>query len=373
MSEVNQMSASILLHSARALAGYAASELFESRPDLRESLEPGAFGRWQNLLVQCLEELAAAIAANRTQLFVEHVQWMRAVLQARGIQAEALKSGLDCLSRVLVAELPPDSGTAAAGACQEAIRSLEHETDVSSARPLTADSFYGRLAGSYLLALLEGDRGRATRLVLDAAGAGHSVADLYLQVLLPAQEEVGRMWQEDEINVAEEHFATATAKMIMSQLRSCASVRESNGKTLLASAVAGNHHDIGLQAVAEFFEMDGWRVIQLGSDVPIRDLVEAVGFYQADLLGLSVSLRTQLATLKQTIEGVRRSERGAVVKILVGGRGLTGTSDLVAEFGADGYAADPSQAVVVGNALVEMGSEDPTGEDASKGAASAEG
>jgi methanogenic corrinoid protein MtbC1 len=200
---------------------------------------------------------------------------------------------------------------------------------------------------------------------MDAARAGHSVPDLYLKVLLPALEEAGRMWQEDEINVAEEHFATATTKRIMSQLRSRARMRAPNGKTLLASAVAGNHHDVGLQAVADFFEMDGWRAIQLGSDVPVRDLVEAVEFYRADLLGLSVSLRTQLATLRQTIEAVRGGERRAAVRILVGGRALAGASDLAAEFGADGYAPDPSQAVALGNALVGIGKQRRTGEDAS--------
>ena len=222
MSEVNQMSASILLHSARALAGYAVSELVESQPELIESLEPGAFHRWQNLLVKCVEELAAAVAVNRPQFFVEHVQWMGALFQARGVRAGALKSGLECLHRVLVAELSPDSATVAGDVCQEALRSLEHQSDVSSARPLATDSVHGRLAGSYLLALLEGDRSRATRMIQDAAEAGHSVTDLYLKVLLRAQEEVGRMWQEDEINVAEEHFSTATTKMIMSQLRSYA-------------------------------------------------------------------------------------------------------------------------------------------------------
>jgi len=81
------------------------------------------------------------------------------------------------------------------------------------------------------------------------------------------------------------------------------------------------------------------------------------------------SLRTQLATLKQTIEVVRHSERGAMVKIFVGGRGPAGASDLAVEFGADGCAADPTQAVALGNTLVGLRSEGPTGEDASKGPA----
>ena len=163
------------------------------------------------------------------------------------------------------------------------------------------------------------------------------------------------MWQDAEINIAEEHFTTATTRAVMAQLRARAVEKPANGKTLVTSAVAGNQHDIGLQVVADFFELDGWRVIQLGGDVPIPDLVEAVGFHQADLLGLSVCLSAQLKTLKETIESVRRSDCGAAVKILVGGRGLTGAADLAAEFGADGYAVDPAEAVLLGNTLVGLG------------------
>ncbi len=355
------MAANIILHSARALAGYAAGDLLESQPEFRESAGPAAFQRWQNLLAQCLEELAAAIATSRPQLFVEHVRWLQSLLAARGEQPLALQTALDCLERVLASELPEAPAGVAAGVCREAGEALKQGT-ADSAPIMTPESVFGRLAASYLLALMEGDRTRAMQIVIDAAEAGHTVQDLYLQVLLPAQEEAGRMWQAAEINVAEEHFATATTRMVMAQLRGRALAKGPNGKTLVASAVAGNQHDIGLQAVADFFEIDGWRVIQLGSDMPVHDLVQAVAFYHADLLGLSVCLHGQLTTLKQTIEAVRSSESGAAVKILTGGRGLTGVSELAAEFGADGYASDPIKAVALGNALVGLSSDRPHGE-----------
>ena len=354
MSELHEMTANVVLHSARALAGYATSELIEARPEMQASLEPGAFQKWQNMLVQCLEELAAAIALRRPQLFVRHVQWLQSLLTARDVENEALPSGMQALSKVLATELPADSGTVASALCRKAAERLRQAATPGD-QPLATDSLYGRLASSYLLAILEGDRARATRLILDAADAGHSAQDLYLKVLLPAQEEGGRMWQAAEINIAEEHFATATTRALLVQLRGRTPPGPSRGKTFVASAVAGNQHDIGLQAVADFFEMDGWRVIQLGCDVPVHDLVQAVGFYQADLLGLSVCLGSQLPTLNQTIDAVRRGERGAAVKILVGGRGLAGAEDLAAEFGADGYASDPRQAVALGRALVGLG------------------
>ncbi len=56
------------------------------------------------------------------------------------------------------------------------------------------------------------------------AVADSSVPDLYLQVL--------RMWQADEINVAEEHFATATTKMVLAQLRLRAPMQERTGRSL---------------------------------------------------------------------------------------------------------------------------------------------
>lgn len=362
MNQPDQIAAAMLRNGAGGLAGYAASDLLESRPELKQALATQAFATWQVVLRNCVEELAATLAAGQPQFFAGYAGWMQSVLTSRGVPSDALPSAVACLAQVLAAELPAESGARAASLLHEALRDLDRNmAEIPSF--LKSDTPHGRLAARYLLALLEGDRAQASRLILDAAQESSSVSDLYLQVLLPAQQEVGRMWQADEINVAEGHFATSTTSTILAQLRLRAPERERNGKTLLAAAVTGNRHDIGLQVVADFFEMDGWRVIQLGSDMPIPDLAQAVEFYQPDLLALSVSLHTQFATLTETIQAVRRGERGAVVKILVGGRGLAEATDLAQKFGADAYAADPNAAVALGNSLVGL---DGTGVAASR-------
>ena len=351
MNQPDQISAAFIRNGAAGLAGYAASELLESHPDLKQDLATRAFATWQGLLRQCLEELAAALAAGRPQFLAEYVRWMQSLLTARGLPPGAVAWAVDSLAKVLAAVLPAESGARAARVCRHALQALETpSTELPSFLP--AHTAHGQLAANYLLALLEGDRTRASGLILDAATAGFPVQELYLQVLLPAQQEVGRMWQTDEINVAEEHFATATIKMILAQLRLHAPNQPLNGKTVLATSVVGNQHDIGLQVVADFFEMDGWKVIHLGSNMPIPDLVQAVESFQPDLLALSVSLRAQLAALTETIRAVRRGTHGAVVKILVGGRALAEASDLATTLGADGYAADPLAAVAQGNVLV---------------------
>ena len=80
MSDLNNISAKMVIHSAKALAGYAASELLESLPGLGEGSDSTAFQRWQNLFVQCLQELAAAVQFNRPQLLLQYVAWLKRLL-----------------------------------------------------------------------------------------------------------------------------------------------------------------------------------------------------------------------------------------------------------------------------------------------------
>ena len=350
MNQDNPFLTRVLSEAARAFAAYASGELLQTQPDAKQGFGPDPFSGWQSWLAVRVEELAAAVAADQPRLFTSQVHWAKAVLVARGISGEHFRAGLKCLRSVLAKELPEQVRSLADRYLNDALEAFDQQPTDVSAR-LLPDTPDGRLASGYLLALLEGDRRRASRLILDALERGQSVRNLYLNVLLPAQEELGRMWLASEINVAEEHFASQTTKMVMAQLLPHAAFQPPNGKTVLAAAVAGNQHDIGLQAVADFFEMDGWRTIQLGANVPIRDLVQAVDCFEVDLLGLSASQSTQLEIVRNTIQAVRAGPRGDVVKILVGGLAFAESGDLPEQLGADGYAPNPVEAVKLGRQL----------------------
>ena len=351
MNQNNEFLADVLRRAARALAGYAARGLLDAYPQAGRSFQPDPFAGWQNWLAGRIEDLAAAVAVDRPSLFISQMHWGKTVLQSRGVAPETFRRGIVCLRDVLAGELPEQVQSLAG---QYVDRALEAFDDPSRefAERLSTETEMGRLAAFYLLVLLEGDRRRAGRLVLDALDAGHDARDLYGQVLMPAQQELGRMWMAGEINVAEEHFVSQTTRVVMAQLLPRATFRPPNGKTMLAASVAGNQHDIGLQAVADFFEMDGWRTILLGADVPHRDLVQAVDCFQADLLGLSVSQPTQLDAAKTAIGAVRGDGRETDVKILLGGRALLDSDGLCGDLGGNGYAADPAEAVALGRQLV---------------------
>jgi methanogenic corrinoid protein MtbC1 len=343
----------MLRNSASALAGYAASDLLETNAAAGQAFGTDPFTMWRHWLTGRVEDLAAAVAVARPELFTAQIQWGRAVLEARGVAPACFRAGIECLQQVLTKELPDEAGDLVKPYVDAALGQFDGQAAEACCR-LSPETLAGQLASRYLLAVLEGDRRKARETVLEVDPERISIPQIYLDVILPAQEEIGRMWLVNEITVAEEHFATSTTRSVMAQLLAKAPVGESHGKTVMTAAVAGNRHDIGIQAVCDFFEMDGWKAIQLGADVPIGDLVEAVGCFRADLLALSTTLVSHLPKLRETIAAVRNSDRGGRIKILVGGRAFGGCSDTAVRLGADAYAATAQEAVAVAASLFDL-------------------
>jgi methanogenic corrinoid protein MtbC1 len=173
-------------------------------------------------------------------------------------------------------------------------------------------------------------------------------------VLGPVQQELGRLWHMNDLTVAEEHFATATTAMVISQLYPHLPRKQSNGKVVVAASVQGNQHDLGVRMVCDYFEMEGWRAIYLGANVPGHDLALAVEHFGCDLLCLSAYMPTQIRAVEDTIETTRGHDTGRRCKILVGGPAFLGADVLWREIGADGFAQSAQDAVNVGARLVGL-------------------
>jgi methanogenic corrinoid protein MtbC1 len=107
--------------------------------------------------------------------------------------------------------------------------------------------------------------------------------------------------------------------------------------------------------VADFFEVDGWDVIYLGANTPSTDIVSVVRERQADLLAVSASTLLHVRAVGELIEQVRKDERCAKTKVLVGGPPFRSVQDLWSELGADGSAISATEAVKLGNSLVGGG------------------
>lgn len=120
----------------------------------------------------------------------------------------------------------------------------------------------------------------------------------------------------------------------------------SNGEVIIIATVQGDIHDIGKNIVKVLLENYGYRVIDLGKDVPPEQIVQAAVEHQAKLVGLSALMTTTVSAMEDTISALREA---AECKVLVGGAVLT--EEYAAAIGADGYAPNAVSAVNYANRI----------------------
>lgn len=112
-------------------------------------------------------------------------------------------------------------------------------------------------------------------------------ADAIREVWRPVLFELGRLWENGEISVAQEHFAAGVVRVAMAaMLRSLDSARDEAVEAVCA-CVPGEAHDLPLLAVAVELALAGWRVIWLGADVPLADLCALVASRTPEIVCLS--------------------------------------------------------------------------------------
>ena len=162
--------------------------------------------------------------------------------------------------------------------------------------------------------------------------------------LIPALDLVGDRYEKQEIFLPQliqaANAACAGFEIIKARIAQQGAGSVSKGKIVLAT-VEGDIHDIGKNIVKVVLENYGYTVIDLGRDVPVETVVEAVIREDVRLVGLSALMTTTVVSMEKTIAAIRES--GHPCKIWVGGAVLT--PEYAAEIGADFYAKDAKQSV----------------------------
>jgi methanogenic corrinoid protein MtbC1 len=325
---------------------------FTRHPELAQRY--GKTGREKSLqdVGYHLSFLAQALALNNQALFVDYIAWVKVMLGQRNVSATDLAFHLECLAELLQEQLPAEAGALAAGFVTAAVLALpampeDLPTFLHEGTPLSP------LAHQYFAALRRGERHVASQLVLAAVAAGTPVKDIYLNVFQPAQYEIGRLWQTNRITVAQEHYCTAATQLIMSQLYPHIFATAKNGRTLVATCVSGDLHEIGVRMVADFFEMEGWNTFYLGANTPHSSVIATLVERQADVLAVSATISYHVDAVRDLISAVRANPACSRVRILAGGYPFDHDPELWRKVGADGSAPDAQQAIILADQIVK--------------------
>jgi MerR family transcriptional regulator, light-induced transcriptional regulator len=297
--------------------------------------------------------LHQALSVDDPALFEAYAVWSRSLFEQRAIPVEDLITSLQLLGELAGREVPELAASID--------RMIDQALSALRRRPSPRGSFlvdgapHVDLGRAYLAAMLASQRSQAVEMVVDAAAGGVSLRDLYLQVFQPVQYEVGRLWQLNRINVAQEHYCTAITQLAMSQLYPYLfeHPRCRPRRRMVATCVAGDLHELGVRMVADFFEMAGWDTTFLGADTPEDSVVERVRAARADVVAISATVTTHLDGVRRVVTALRADEITRGTTVLVGGQPFNARPELCEELGADGTATDAEGAVRLATQLRE--------------------
>ena len=187
------------------------------------------------------------------------------------------------------------------------------------------------------------------KAMLSAGMAPDAVIDGHL---IPAINEVGELFDAQKYFLPQLISSANAMKAAIEYLEPLL-VRDGREEkaTIVVATVEGDIHDIGKNLVVLMLKNYGYRVVDLGKDVPAARIVETAEREDARVIGLSALMTTTMMRMKEVVDLVK--ERGIACKIVIGGAAIT--ESFAQEIGADGYSGDAADCVRLVERLLAQG------------------
>jgi len=187
----------------------------------------------------------------------------------------------------------------------------------------------------------------------EALSAGIEPMAIIRQGLMPGMNVVGEKFSSGEYFLPDLIIAADGMQQAMEllepELRLRQQTLESAG-TVVIGTVKGDIHEIGKSLVATMLSANGFKVIDLGVDVPTQKFIDKVKETGADIVGLSALLTTTMTVQREVIQALTVAGLREKVKVIVGGAPVT--RGWAKDIGADGFAEDAMGAVAVAKQLM---------------------
>ena len=200
-------------------------------------------------------------------------------------------------------------------------------------------------------AIVTGNAKSAKALTENALAEGVDAQVLIDKYMIPAMDEVGRLFEANEYYVPELLISARAMKASLQLIRPLLTAKGSqpHGRVAIGT-VKGDLHDIGKNLVSAMLEGGGFEVIDLGVDVPPEKFIAAIQEKKATVVAMSALLTTTMLSMKTTIDALQNAGVRNRVKIMIGGAAVT--QRYADEIGADGFSDNANSAVALARRLV---------------------
>lgn len=199
-------------------------------------------------------------------------------------------------------------------------------------------------------AVLKGNKNTIIDEVKKTLAEGVKPDDIINEHLIPAINEVGELFDQQKYFLPQLISSANTMKMAIEYVEPMLERDDKEEKaTLVVATVEGDIHDIGKNLVVLMLKNYGYRVLDLGKDVPAEQIVDTAIKEQAKVIGLSALMTTTMMRMKEVVDVVK--EKGCNAKVVIGGAAIT--DSFAEEIGADGYSKDAADCVKLVERLLE--------------------
>ena len=199
--------------------------------------------------------------------------------------------------------------------------------------------------------VLKGNKESVLKLVKQALEQGDTPDTIINEHLIPAINRVGELFNEKKYFLPQLINSANTMKEAIDYLEPLFEKKDNQKEmpTLVIATVEGDIHDIGKNLVVLMLKNYGYRVIDLGKDVPADLILDTAIKENAAGIGLSALMTTTMMRMQDVVELAK--ERGYTGKIFIGGACIT--QSFADEIGADGYSKDAADCVKLVQKLLE--------------------
>lgn len=181
---------------------------------------------------------------------------------------------------------------------------------------------------------------------------GYDPEDAIFNGLIKGMNEVGRLFEEEEYFISDLLICSDAMYNGIDVLKEkIESYGENNLATAVIGVVEGDTHDIGKNLVKLMLEVNGFKMIDLGKDVPAEKFVDEAIKNNAQFIMMSTLMTTTMANMKKVIDILNERNIRDQFIVMVGGGPVS--ESFAKDIGADAYSENANEAVKVAKSLIK--------------------
>jgi len=257
----------------------------------------------------------------------QEVGWYAAMLAGRNSAHDALGLLLDSWIVAIQGLIKPPECNALAAPLKE-LRDELPSLLSTMPHPKGSDAHVQEFIGMLIVGDLAGARAMLGRRLDD----GVPPYELVPGLLLAAMSEIGFRWEQDTLQIFEEHLATEIVVRLLAALPAMAAPVQCTAGKALISGVPDDHIQLVPMALSVYLELRGWTALSLGHGLPANQIAAAIEELKPDAVFLSLSMVARVHGAFETLDAIHRASYRPPV--IMGGRGALMAKALLESRGA---------------------------------------